>query len=253
MNIAPTTSFHVRRAVALLLVAAAPATAQVQDLTTFARNGTTTLNASNQLVLTPALKFQDGSAFRVTPVPTTGLQSFTAMFNYTISGGTGADGLAFALQGRGPNTLGGAGGNVGYGGIDHSVGALLRTFSYDIVQIDTNGSLSGNAAPSATLRGTNDVTVTYAAGTQLLSVFLNGAPVVSASGIDLGALVGPEAYVGFTAATGEETDEQRINSFSFNTTYQSASTVPEPTTIVLVSAGLLTAAGVARRRRGPTV
>lgn len=109
--------------------AATPAAAPPQDLATFARNGTSTLNAANQLVLTPALSFQDGSAFRATPIATAGLASFVARFNYAIGGGSGADGLAFVLQGVGPTALGGAGANVGFVGIDHSVGALLRTFS----------------------------------------------------------------------------------------------------------------------------
>lgn len=120
------------------------------------------------------------------------------------------------------------------------------------MQIGTNGSFGGPTASDGALRQTNDVTATYAAGPQLFSVLLNGAPVVSASGIDLAALVGPEAYVGFTAATGQGTDEHRINRFSFDTTYAPSPTVPEPSTLALASAGLFAAAAAAATRRRST-
>ena len=230
---------------------AAPAAAQPQDFNAYTLNGSAALSGS-ALVLTTASGYEAGSAFNSTPIATAGIQTLTANFNYTIGGGSGAAGLGFVIQGLGPTALGGYGGYVGYTGggganpITNSVGAFFRTFSFNFPQVGTNGSFNGNTGPVSNLRGTHNVTVNYAAATQLFSVLLDGTQVVSQSGINLATLVGPQAYFGFTAGTGSATDMQQINSFSVAVNAAAPSTTaPEPSTWALLAAGL---GGLARRR-----
>jgi hypothetical protein len=228
------------------IAAAAPAAAQVQDRTTYTRNGSATLNGST-LVLTTATNSQVGSAFNPNAFATAGLQSLTATFNYTIDGGNGADGLAFVLQGNGPNALGADGGGIGYEGIANSLAATFRTFQNPGPGVGENGSLDIGHTANSGPRGTHDVTITYVAATQLFSILLDGTTALTQSNVDLAGLVGPQMYVGFTAGTGGLDDQHQINSFSFTPIY-TVSGVPEPATLALTGAGLL-ALGVAMRRR----
>lgn len=237
---------HRSLALAAVVITAArtvPLGAQVQDLTTYTRNGTATI-AGSTLILTPAANSSAGSAFNPTPLATAGLQSLTATFNYTMANGSGADGIAFILQGNNANALGGAGGGIGYQTIDHSVAALFRSYVYNLVQVGTNGNLTGNAV-SATVRGTHDVTVSYVTATHLFSIMLDGTTTVQQL-VDLAALTGPQAYVGFSAGTGALTDQQQINRFSLATVY-AQSTVPEPSALALFGTGLVSLVGVAIR------
>src|SRR5688572_14410228 len=93
-----------------------------------------TLNGSanqqgNTLQLTPSSAFQSGTAFSTSPIALNNLNSFSTRFQFQISNpagigdgdGTGADGLVFVVQ-TVANNVGGAGGGIGYSGIDKSVG-----------------------------------------------------------------------------------------------------------------------------------
>ena len=231
-------------AVVITAVRSVPLGAQTQDLTTYTRNGTATISGST-LILTPAVNSSAGSAFNPTPLPTAGLQSLTAIFNYTMSGGTGADGIAFILQGNNANALGVAGGSLGYETINNSVAALFRSYVYNVVQVGTEGAINGNQT-SATVRGTHDVTVSYITATQLFSIVLDGTTTVQQT-VNLASLVGPMAYVGFSAGTGALNDQQQINRFSLAAVY-AQSTVPEPSALALLGTGLAGMAGFAIRR-----
>lgn len=88
-------------------------------------NGSATL-AGQDLQLTQALAGQAGSAVFPQPVVTDGL---TGAFTSVMGGGTGGDGLAFALldpAGATPTSLGFAGGGLGYGGLP-GVAVTLKT------------------------------------------------------------------------------------------------------------------------------
>jgi hypothetical protein len=224
---------------ALVVAALAPRPAGAQ-FAGMQLNGSAALNGSGELVLTPVTG-GTASAFSTAAVATSSIQSFTATFNYFIGGGSGADGLAFVVQGNGPGALGSGGGGIGYSGMPNSLGALFRTYVYNVVQGDQNGTFGGPST-SATTRGTHDAEVTYDAGTQTFAIALDGVPRVSWTGVDLAATVGPNAYFGFTAATGGATDEHRINSYTLSI-QSTTSSVPEPGTWALLATGLLGVAG----------
>lgn len=207
-------------------------------------NGTASFNGSNQLVLTPA-SGGVGSAFFQTPTATSTLTSFAATFDYYIGGGSGADGLALVLQGNGPGAIGGGGGGIGYDGIGNSVGALFRSYVYNVVQIGENGAFSGPSS-SAAIRGTHSVAVSWSSATDIFSVILDGVTGVSQGGIDLASVIGPNMYVGFTAATGGANDEHRIDNLVVTT---NVTPTPEPASLVLTASGIAMLA-IVRRRRG---
>ena len=97
------------------LTGAGIATTPAPTGTGWTRNGSATVSGSD-LVLTPAAATRAGSAVYGTPVPTEGLHvSFTAQ----IGGGTGADGMTFALldpAGAAATSVGAAGGGTGLRG-----------------------------------------------------------------------------------------------------------------------------------------
>ena len=231
---------------ALATVAASQAQAQFTSAqkADMQLNGTASFNGSSQLVLTPA-SGGTSSAFFMTPTATSTLTSFDATFDYFIGGGSGADGLALVLQGNGPGALGGGGGGIGYNGIPNSIGALFRSYVYNIVQIGDGGNFNGPST-GASIRGTHSVEVSWSSGTQIFSVLLDGATGVSESGVDLAALIGPNMYVGFTAATGGANDEHRIDNLTVKTNDVTAT--PEPATLALTATGIMMLAAFKRRR-----
>src|SRR6202008_2064105 len=92
-------------------------------------NGCATLPTSTPgtIQLTPAQQYQAGSAFSTLPVPTNGL---AASFSAQLTGGPGADGLAFALSDAtksGPTGIGSSGGGLGLDGLT-GLGVALDTY-----------------------------------------------------------------------------------------------------------------------------
>ena len=188
---------------------------------------------------------QASSAWLNTAIPVS--SGFSTSFQFQISSATTltlADGFAFVIQGNGTSAVGGGGGNLGYQGIPNSIAIEFDTYHNDgtgfndpacsqvacaHIGIQSNGtgrnspdhSAAGLAAPVLIdLSGSHTATITYDPNTKTLSVYLdsNPNPVVSAN-VDLSAFVlsgGTNAYVGFTAATGADSELTDLLSWTWN-------------------------------------
>ena len=231
-------------------------------------NGSAT-ETSGILRLTPAANSQTGSAFISTPFSINSSTSFNTYFQFRIHSGNGADGLTFILQNAAAaeNALGAGGGNLGYAGINNSIAVEFDTFfnsSWDPNNNHTGINLNGSVTSIGTSTGVPNldsgsslfVWVDYDALSDLLEVYVASvntkpnAPVLFAT-VDL-TLVGPQAYVGFSAATGGLNNVHDIEVWSFATAQ--GETIPVPTLSVwaLVILALLLPLVVARRRAGHT-
>jgi hypothetical protein len=178
------------------------------------RNGTATMSGTT-LVLTQARTGQAGSAFQATPVPSSVL---SATFNATIGGGTGGDGLTFAMLDAGksgPKALGTGGAGLGWLGLPGVAVALDTVKNTDnpsnnfaaVTVTASNGHLvwSSTSTAIANLRaGPVAVTVTVSGGRVLVSV--SGKQVISVA-----VPVPPNVLVGFTGATGARTDNHAVS------------------------------------------
>ncbi|WP_370114303.1 choice-of-anchor D domain-containing protein [Streptacidiphilus sp. MAP12-33] len=178
------------------------------------RNGSATMNGTT-LQLTTAKTGQAGSAFQSTAVPSGAL---SASFNATIGGGTGGDGMTFAMldaSKSGPAALGTSGAGLGWLGLP-GVAVALDTHqnannpsgNFVAVTVTANsGHLVWSSTSSAipNLRsGTVAVTVTVSGGNVL--VYVAGKQVLSVS-----VPVPPNVLVGFTGATGSLTDNHAVS------------------------------------------
>jgi glucose/arabinose dehydrogenase len=201
-------------------------------------NGSAVAPLNSTLQLTPDRQQQRGSAFAITPIQIADRTSFQTQFQFRIDGlaGTnGGDGFTFVLQnsGEGSATLGGQGGNLGYGGINRSVAIKFDTFkngTFDLsdnsVGILTDGDITAaiggsQAAPFDLNNGSLATAwVEYDGIAKALSVFLSqdgvkpGTAVLSQT-IDLTAVLGNRAYVGFTGGTGGISSRTTITSWQF--------------------------------------
>jgi hypothetical protein len=185
-----------------------------------------TLNGSAQmsgtsLVLTTAANGQAGSAIYSVPEPSNGL---TATFTAKIGGGTGADGMTLSLLDpakAGPTALGGAGGDLGYGGLP-GIAVTLNTYknpgypSANFIGIATGTSTSGLAfAATATnvpaLR-TGSHTIGVGVSGQTVTVSIDGrqglAHTLPANTIPSSVLAG------FTGGTGSRDDQHAVTTAS---------------------------------------
>ncbi len=205
-------------------------------------NGDASINGS-ALRLTGAQELVAGTAFYQSPLPLGADTSFVTSFQFQLTGGNataGADGFTFALQNaaNGVNTVGNEGGGLGIDGVSNSVAIKFDTYQNpgdpndNHVGIVVNGNVGAalnNRSAAFDLNSGNVLTawIEYNGFTNEMDVFLSDdvtqpdTPMVSAV-IDLPSLIGSQAYVGFTAATGDLTNVHEIMNWQFTTD------VPEP-------------------------
>ncbi|GAA5194116.1 hypothetical protein GCM10023322_57720 [Rugosimonospora acidiphila] len=182
-------------------------------------NGSAAMSGST-LALTPAQPEKIGTAIYTTPLPGDGL---TASFTAEIGGGTGADGLTFAMLDAARNTpqgIGAGGSALGFGGLP-GVAVSLDTYRnsgdpsanfVSILSTNPTGAVERLAAATAipALRtGTHAVKVSAAGGT--LTVWIDGTQVLSQS-----VHLAPSILPAFTASTGGATDQHLVRNVSIS-------------------------------------
>jgi hypothetical protein len=228
----------------------------------------------NVLELTPASLSQSGSAFSTTQIALQNQASFSTAFTFKMPNvggigdgdGTGADGIVFALQTVASN-VGGAGGGIGYAGINHSLGVEFDTYNNggadndgNHVALDFNGALNDTSLTHVSDRMNNGAVwhawVDYNGLTSDLQVRLSETSTrPSAPTIDyvvpggLESILGQSsAYVGFTAGTGAGFENQDILSWQFNNNFQPIETVADTASSLLLL-GIAVSGLVAFERR----
>ncbi|MBE9011417.1 hypothetical protein IQ250_14495 [Pseudanabaenaceae cyanobacterium LEGE 13415] len=217
------------------------------SLTGIQTNGSTT-QFNQRLRLTPDRQTQAGTAFSTTPINIYGDTSFQTNFRLQFSGvqGTnGGHGITFMLQNSrsGANAIGSNSGGLGYSGINDSLAIKFDTIqgtgelSNNYVAVVTNGNATktydwadqnrvgylAQASSPFDLNGANtvlNVWVDYNGITDTLNVFLSNnatkptRALISAN-VKLSNVVGSQAFVGFSGATGGTTSNQDVLNWSF--------------------------------------
>jgi hypothetical protein len=174
-------------------------------------------------LLTGTSRSAAGSVVYPVAVPTTGLK---VTFSAQLFGGSGGQGLSFALLNPATATatsVGGDGSGYGVAGVD-GLAIVLNTVAGKnefnppnsvAVETSTSGSSSLQAMVVANAVGelrpgpsTVTVLITPASGGNLLTVWLNGAKIVNKL-LPSGALTS-NALLAFTGATGTRTDVHQV-------------------------------------------
>lgn len=230
----------------------------------------------NVLRLVPASSYQSGSAFSTVPLSLNNLSSFSTYFSFKLSNpggiidndGIGADGLVFVVQTL-ANNVGGAGGGLGYSGIQKSVGVEFDTWNNGMglgdpdgnhVAVDFNGDLSPAYGTTSIPTRMNDgqvwhAWVDYEGASGSLEVRLSGAPIrppvpLIDLNVDLGAILGqPDAFVGFTAGTGAAWGDHDVLSWKFASDYLPIGIPDQGAALPALMLGCLGLGHLARRRQ----
>jgi hypothetical protein len=178
--------------------------------------------SSNSVTLTSGLFNTGRSVFYNAPLY---LSNFIASFIYRDVGGGGADGITFCLQNdpRGPSALGNGGGGIGYGGINPSVALVINIYSPNVpgIALRQNGSITtpySSTAPVNPASG-NPILVTIQYSNAVFKASLldttTSASFTTNYSLNLPALLGPTAYVGFTGGDGGAASTQVVSNFTY--------------------------------------
>ncbi len=188
-------------------------------------NGSTDLD-DFRLQLTNGVTNEAGSAFYATPV---NIQQFTTNFTFQLSNPS-ADGITFTIQSNGPTSLGGIGGQLGYGGIPNSVAIKFDLYNNAGEGTDSTGLYIDGVPPTVpainlSATGINlhsgdyfNTTLTYD-GSNLTLTLTDAITLATWSHVfvvNIPAIVGGNtAYVGFTGATGGYTSSQKLTAWTY--------------------------------------
>jgi glucose/arabinose dehydrogenase len=219
-----------------------PSFADFSDAQGLSLNGAAGISGT-VLRLTPDTGGQRGSAYFDQALEVSEDLSFETQFAFRVYGnrGTnGADGFTFLIQNSaaGLAALGGAGGGLGYSGIGQSLAVEFDTYQglFDLnnnhISVLAGGSVSAAVQSQASPLDLNDGSVRYAwidydGAMDTISVYLSdtsskpGQATLTAP-VDLAGLVGSQAYLGFTGATGGVFNTHDVLSWQFS------SEVPPP-------------------------
>lgn len=176
-----------------------------------------TVNGSAQLTgttlqLTPAVKDTSGSAVYYQPLASNGLH---AQFTTHIGGGTGADGMTFALLDASkatPSSLGAWGGNLGFGTLP-GVAVAVNTYRTNSI-----GIVTGQTAAGLTYAAKTTSVPEFRSGTHVIGVTVTGSTVaVTVDGkVAVSATVTMPSTVlaAFTGGNGSATDVHAVSGVS---------------------------------------
>lgn len=232
------------------------------DLSAFQLNGSAAsipnpAAPDNALRLTNNLS-QSGSAFLTDAISLNNQASFSARFDFRIfdaigsfdKDGWGADGLSFVVQ-TVSNSVGGAGGGIGYRYITDSVGIEFDTWNNpewddadgNHVGINLEGDVNSVAQATVSPRMNNGEVWTawidYDGVNDLLEVRLSDTGLRSdlallSYNLDLVSVLGStNAFVGFTSGTGSAGGHHDILNFDFRNDFNPI-VVSEPAPVALL-------------------
>ena len=232
------------------------------DLSAFQLNGSAAsipnpAAPDNALRLTNNLS-QSGSAFLTDAISLNNQASFSARFDFRIfdaigsfdNDGWGADGLSFVVQ-TVSNSVGGAGGGIGYRYITDSVGIEFDTWNNpewddadgNHVGINLEGDVNSVAQATVSPRMNNGEVWTawidYDGVNDLLEVRLSDTGLRSdlallSYNLDLVSVLGStNAFVGFTSGTGSAGGHHDILNFDFRNDFNPI-VVSEPAPVALL-------------------
>ncbi len=213
----------------------------------FMGNATSITNGDGAVLeLTPPAYWQAGAVWSAAPIPFGPNAGFSTFFTFRLSnpggnvdvdGVQGADGIAFLIQ-SGGYQLGAAGGGIGYEGITNSLAVEFDTWD-NFGQFGPPGEINGNhvavnlngipndpvAVPITNALNNGNIWyawIDYEGVSQDLEVRVSEIPIRPLAptlevSVDLpGLLGGTNAFVGFTAGTGDAYNEQNILSWKFS-------------------------------------
>jgi len=196
-------------------------------------NGSTIFSGTSAL-LTPSINWLAGTVFANRPV---NVSQFATSFTFLINNfggdpilGIGADGITFIIQSNSPQTVGAAGGDIGYTGIPNSVAVKFDIFQNGLDPSNNcTGLFTGGNAPLGGIdlspTGLNlrsgdlfraDLDYDGANLNVLITDTQTKVSAAQSYAINIPAAINfPMAYVGFSASTGASNATQSIAAWNF--------------------------------------